>query len=101
MVERTSDQYYNKTNNIKKPIVKKRKVCDIEETRREVCLKGSSTSVNMSDNRVVIEMKCPSRPGRILEIMEVVNKLNIDFDSVQSTEADGSIHLIIKSKVSS
>nr|XP_027191540.1 transcription factor GLABRA 3 isoform X2 [Cicer arietinum] len=98
MVERTSDQYYNKTNNIKKPIVKKRKVCDIEETRREVCLKGSSTSVNMSDNRVVIEMKCPSRPGRILEIMEVVNKLNIDFDSVQSTEADGSIHLIIKSK---
>lgn len=109
MVERTSDHYYNnKTNNGKKPMVKKRKICDIEETRREMCSdasKGSSNrnvNVSMSDNGVVIEMKCPSKAGRILEIMEAVNNLNIDFNSVQSTEeADGSLHLIIKSKVSS
>lgn len=106
MVERTSDQYYNnKTNNGKKPMVKKRKICDIEEARREMCSdasKGSSNrnvNVSMSDNGVVIEMKCPSKAGRILEIMEAVNNLNIDFNSVQSTEeADGSLHLIIKSK---
>ncbi|CAI8619439.1 unnamed protein product [Vicia faba] len=104
MMERTSDHYYNnKTNNGKKPMVKKRKICNIDETRviYSDALKGSSTSdvtVKMSDNGVVIEMKCPCRSGRILEIMEAVNNLNIDFNSVQSTEADGSLHLIIKSK---
>ncbi|CAL5214820.1 unnamed protein product [Lathyrus oleraceus] len=105
MMERTSDHYYNnKTNNGKKPMVKKRKICDIDETRRVIysdALNGSSTSdvsVKMSDNGAVIEIKCPCRSGRILEIMEAVNNLNIDFNSVQSTEADGSLHLIIKSK---
>lgn len=108
MMERTSDHYYNnKTNNGKKPMVKKRKICDIDETRRVIysdALNGSSTSdvsVKMSDNGAVIEIKCPCRSGRILEIMEAVNNLNIDFNSVQSTEADGSLHLIIKSKVRS
>lgn len=108
MVERTTDPYYNRTNNGKKPMAKKRKICDIDETRRVIYsdgLKGSSTnsdvSVKMSENGVVIEMKCPCRSGRILEIMEAVNNLNIDLNSVQSTEADGNLHLIIKSKVRS
>lgn len=106
MVERASDHYFNKTSNGKKPVVKKRKVCDMEESGREInsdVLKGSSTNevvVTMSDNEVVIEMKCPSRAGRLLEIMEAVNNLSIDFKSVQSTETDGNLYLTIKSKVS-
>ncbi|CAJ2676574.1 unnamed protein product [Trifolium pratense] len=105
MLERTCDDYYNnKTNNGKKPMMKKRKICDIGETRRQNCsdaLKGSSNSdvtVSMSDNGVVIEMKCPSKSGRILEIMEAVNHLNMDFNSVQSTDSDGRLHVIIRSK---
>jgi hypothetical protein len=108
LLERTCDDYYNnKTNNGKKPMMKKRKICDISETRRQIfsdALKGSSNSdvtVSMSDNGVVIEMKCPSREGRILEIMDAVNNLNMDFNSVQSTDSDGRLHVIIRSKVSS
>ncbi|KAJ1406007.1 hypothetical protein SESBI_25459 [Sesbania bispinosa] len=106
MGERTSDHYFNKDNNGKKPVVKKRKVCDIEEAGREInsdALRGSSTNdvtVSISDNEVVIEMRCPCRAGRLLEIIEAVNSLNIDidFNSVQSTEADGNLYLTIKSK---
>ncbi|XP_027341659.1 transcription factor EGL1-like [Abrus precatorius] len=103
MMERTSDHYYNKTNNGKKAVVKKRKACGIEETVREInsdTLRGSSTNdvaVFTSNNEIVIEMKCPSRAGRLMEIMEAVNSLNIDFNSVQSTEADGNLYLTIKS----
>ncbi|WJX48003.1 endoglucanase 3 [Trifolium repens] len=105
LLERTCDDYYNnKTNNGKKPMMKKRKICDIGETRRQIvsdALKGSSNSdvtVSMSENGVVIEMKCPSREGRILEIMDAVNNLNMDFNSVQSTDSDGRLHVIIRSK---
>ncbi|GAU19442.1 hypothetical protein TSUD_76860 [Trifolium subterraneum] len=95
MLERTCDDYYNnKTNNGKKPMMKKRKICSDTS-------KGSSNSdviVSMSDNGVVIEMKCPSKAGRILEIMEAVNNLNMDFNSVQSTDSDGRLHVIIRSK---
>lgn len=103
MVERTSDHYFSKTNNGKKPVAKKRKVCGVDQTGREInsdALKGSyvnDVTVSTNDNEIVIEMKCPSRPGRLLEIMEVVNSFSIDFNSVQSTEVDGNLYLTIKS----
>ncbi|KAK7318227.1 hypothetical protein RJT34_02926 [Clitoria ternatea] len=103
MVERTSDHYFNKTNNGKKQMVKKRKASGIDETGREINsdgLKGiyaDDIVVRTKDNEIMIEMKCPSRAGRLLEIMEAVTSLNIDFKSVQSTEADGNLHLTIKS----
>ncbi|KAJ1411809.1 hypothetical protein SESBI_20865 [Sesbania bispinosa] len=106
MGERTSDHYFNKANSGKKTVVKKRKVCDIEEAGREInsdALRGSSANdvtVSISDNEVMIEMRCPCRTGRLLEIIEAVSSLNIDidFNSVQSTEADGNLYLTIKSK---
>ncbi|KAK7399205.1 hypothetical protein VNO78_10384 [Psophocarpus tetragonolobus] len=103
MVERTSDHYFSKNNNSKKPWIKKRKACGVDETGREInsdALKGSysnDVTVSTSDKEIVIEMKCPSRAGRLLEIMEAVNSFNIDFNSVQSTEADGNLYLTIKS----
>jgi len=106
MVERTSDHYFSKNNNGKKSVVKKRKVSGVDETGKEInsdALKGSygnDVTVSTSDNEIVIEMKCPSRAGRLLEIMEAVNSFNIDFNSVQSTEADGNLYLTIKSVVS-
>ncbi|XP_047160279.1 transcription factor EGL1-like [Vigna umbellata] len=103
MVERTSDHYFSKNNNGKKSVVKKRKVCGVDETGKEInsdALKGSyanDITVRTSDNEIVIEMKCPARAGKLLEIMEAVNSLSIDFNSVQSTEADGNLYLTIKS----
>ncbi|KAF1872548.1 hypothetical protein Lal_00016850 [Lupinus albus] len=105
MVERTSDNYFNKTDNGKKPVVKKRKVCDIDAARVEInldALNGSSTNdvtVTVSGNEVVVELKCPSREGRVLKIMEAISSLNLDFNSVQSTEADGILYMTIKSKL--
>ena len=106
MVERTSDNYFNKNDNGKKSMAKKRKAFDIDVTRPEInseALKGSSANdvtVSISENEVVIEMKCPSRAGRLLKIMDAVSSLNLDFNSVQSTESDGNLYLTIKSKVS-
>lgn len=103
MVERTSDHYFSKSNNGKKPVAKKRKVSGVDETGREInsdVPKGSyanDVTVSTSDNEIVIEMKCPSRAGKLLEIMEAVNSFNVDFNSVQSTEADGNLYLTIKS----
>ncbi|KAL5188789.1 Transcription factor GLABRA 3 [Glycine soja] len=104
-VERTPDHYFSKNNNNngKKPGMKKRKACGVDEKGREInldALKGSyanDVTVSTSDNGIVIEMKCPSRAGRMLEIMEAINSFNIDFSSVQSTEADGNLYLTIKS----
>ncbi|KAL5174265.1 Transcription factor GLABRA 3 [Glycine soja] len=102
-VERTSDHYFRKNNNGKKPGMKKRKACGVDEAEKEInsdALKGSyanDVTVSTSDNEIVIELKCPSKAGRLLEIMEAINSFNIDFSSVQSTEADGNLYLTIKS----
>ncbi|OIV93546.1 hypothetical protein TanjilG_28703 [Lupinus angustifolius] len=105
MVERTSDNYFNKIDtNGKKPLGKKRKVCDIDAAHVEInsdAFKGSSANdvtVSVSGNEVVIEMKSLCRQGRVLEIIEAVSSLNLDLNSVQSTEADGNVYLKIKSK---
>lgn len=107
VVERTCDNYCNNniTGNGKKPVVNKRKVCDIEEIEREidaVPLKDHSNdvTVSMSGNEVLIEMKCPWREGILLEIMEAVSSLHLDFHSAQSSEVDGNLYLTMKSKVS-
>lgn len=107
LVERTSDNYFNrKTDNGKKPMINKRKACEIDESWQEsdsVALKDSSTNsvnISMSDTEVLIEMRCPWREGVVLEIMEALSSLHLDFHSVQSSEADGNLYLTIKSKVS-
>ncbi|XP_015955534.1 transcription factor GLABRA 3 [Arachis duranensis] len=107
MVERTSDNYFNKTDNGNKSMAKKRKSRDIDDTRPEInsesLLKGSSTNdvaVNINENNeVVIEMKCPSRAGMFLKIMEAVSSLRLNFHSVQSSEVDGNLYFTLKSKL--
>ncbi|KAK7256426.1 hypothetical protein RIF29_29872 [Crotalaria pallida] len=81
MVERTSDNYFNKIDNSKKPVIKKRKVSDINAARVEInsdAHKGSSSddvTVIVNGNEVMIEMKCPTRERRVLEIIEAVSCL--------------------------
>ena len=104
MVERTSDNYCDNGNgNGKKPMSNKRKVRHIDERSGEIdslAAKDSSMiNVNMSNNEVVIEMKCPWSERAMLDIMEAANGLQLDFDTVQSSTADGNLYLTMKAKV--
>ncbi|MED6161886.1 endoglucanase 3 [Stylosanthes scabra] len=108
MVERTSDNYFNKTDNGKKSMSKKRKSRDMDEkspeTNSESLLKGSCTNndvdVNINENNEVeVEMKCPSKAGMFLKIMEGVSSLGLNLHSVQSREVDGNLYVTLKSKL--
>ncbi|XP_054808861.1 transcription factor EGL1-like isoform X1 [Prosopis cineraria] len=105
MVERTSDNYFNKTDNGMKPMHNKRKACDVKETWQEndsVALNDSSTSsviINMSNTEVLIEMKHPWREGAVMKIMEALRNLHLDLRSIQSSEVGGILHLTIRSQM--
>lgn len=104
-VERTSDNYgNNKTSNGKKPLINKRKACDIVESEPERNYTGSKEGstddviVNLINREVVIEMRCPWREGVLLEVMDAVSNLQLDCHSVQSSHTEGFLSLTIKSK---
>ena len=106
--ERTSDNYGdNSVRNGKKPLLNKRKACDIDEMEPDsnrVILKDDSTetitvTTNERKKDVLIEMRCPWRECLLLEIMDAVSTLHLDSHSVQSASADGILSLTIKSKV--
>nr|AAR21673.1 myc-like anthocyanin regulatory protein [Cornus chinensis] len=103
--ERTSDNYENNRIGIgKKPLINKRKACDIDEAEPEinlVHLKDSSTddvSVRIIDKDVFIEIRCPWRERLLLEIMDAISNFHLDSHSVQSSNIDGILSLSIKSK---
>nr|AOY10782.1 bHLH transcription factor [Camellia sinensis] len=99
--ERTSDNY---ANNIKKPLINKRKACDIGEIEPEInqmVLKNSSNdsvTVSMIEKDVLIEVRCPWRECLLLEIMDAISHLHLDSYSIQSTNTDGILSLTVKSK---
>ncbi|XVF52908.1 hypothetical protein PTKIN_Ptkin05aG0056000 [Pterospermum kingtungense] len=104
-VERTSDNYgNNKTTTAKKSSINKRKACDIGEADQEidnlVSKDGSTDNVTVSVNKkdILIEFKCRSREGILLEIMDALSVLNLDCHSVQSSTTGGILSLTIKSK---
>lgn len=103
--ERTSDNCCNsKMSNGKKPLVYKRKACDIDETETEtnyvVSKNGSSDNVKVSMNNkgALIEMRFPWREGVLLEVMDVTSNLHLDTHSVESSTTDGILSLTIQSK---
>lgn len=107
MVERTSDNYFNKTDNGMKSMSNKRKACDIEEETwlkdDSFALSDSSTSsvtISLSNTDVLIEVKCPWREGVVMKIMEELVSFNLDLRSIQSSEVGGILHLTIRSQVS-
>ncbi|KAL6556399.1 endoglucanase 3 [Orobanche gracilis] len=105
-IERTSDNYGpNKIGNSKKPYANKRKACETDKTGAEnnrVRLRDSSSADNITvsviDKDVLIEMKCSWRDCVLVEIMEAVRKLRMDTQSIQSSNTDGILSLVIKSK---
>ena len=104
--ERTSDNYGNdRVGNGKKPLLNKRKACDIDEMEPDsnrVLLKDDSAeniTVSMNEKDILIELRCPWRECLLLEIMDAVSNLHLDSQSVQSASVDGILSLTIKSKV--
>ncbi|KAK4260594.1 hypothetical protein QN277_003688 [Acacia crassicarpa] len=106
IVERTSDNYFNKTDNGMKSMNNKRKACEIEEEtwleNDSFALNDSSTSsvtISLSNTDVLIEVKCPWREGIVLNVMEALKSFHVDLRSIQSLEADGILHLTIRSQL--
>ncbi|KAK9265379.1 hypothetical protein L1049_003529 [Liquidambar formosana] len=104
-VERTSDNYGdNNFGHRKKPLINKRKACEIDETESEINCglvkdsSGDNVTVSMIEEDVVIEMRCPWRECLLLEIMDAVSNLHLDSHSVQSSTNDGILFVTIKSK---
>nr|QLI42589.1 GL3a [Camellia sinensis] len=106
VVEQTSDNYENRRiENSKKPWMNKRKASDIGETEPElissVVPKNGpilDMKVNVKEHEVVIEMRCPWREYLLLDIIDVMNNLNLDAHSVQSSTVDGILTVTLQSK---
>ncbi|KAL5552062.1 hypothetical protein UlMin_002238 [Ulmus minor] len=96
--EETSDNYgNNKTTNGKKPLIHKRKACDIDETEIDEGL-AEDVVVTKKNKDVTIEIRCSWREGVLLEIMDALSALHLDSHSVQSSTTDGILSLTINSK---
>ncbi|KAK9274424.1 hypothetical protein L1049_019239 [Liquidambar formosana] len=105
MVEQTSDNYDNRRiDNGKKPWVNKRKASDIDETDPvldSVVPKDglqSDMKVNVKEQEVLIELRCAWREYLLLDIMDAINTLHLDAQSVQSSILDGIFSLTVNSK---
>lgn len=108
VIERTSDNYYGKRKiaSSKKPLVNKRKACAINETENENQLGlpkdiDDGVIVSISDKNVSIKIRCPWRENLLFEIMGATSNLQLDSYSVQFSNVDGVLSLVIRSKLKS
>ncbi|KAK6130010.1 hypothetical protein DH2020_036232 [Rehmannia glutinosa] len=104
-IERTSDNYGpNKIDIIKKPLTNKRKACGTDKTaadNKRNRLRDSSTdsiTISVTDKDVLIEIRCSWREFVLVEVMEVITKLHLDSQTVQSSNTDGVLSVSIKAK---
>ena len=88
-----------------KPWMNKRKACGIDEIDTELERIVSEESkvldvkVNVKEQEVLIEMKCPYREYILYDIMDTINNLHLDAQTVESSTSDGVLTLTLKSKV--
>lgn len=95
MAEQTSNNYESmKIENGKKVCINKRKASDTYED-------GLPLNVQLSirEEEVLIQMKCAYREYILLDIMDEINNLHLDVQSVQSSTVDGILTVTLKSKV--
>ncbi|KAL3009128.1 hypothetical protein AAZX31_07G068000 [Glycine max] len=87
-----------------KPWMNKRKACGIDEIDTELERIVSEESkvldvkVNVKEQEVLIEMKCPYREYILYDIMDTINNLHLDAQTVESSTSDGVLTLTLKSK---
>ncbi|KAL1569079.1 endoglucanase 3 [Salvia divinorum] len=103
-MERTSDNYGNsKLGSIPKLLGNKRRASDVEKTASENKRTRSSSStdsitISITDKDVLIEMRCSWRQCVLIQVMEALTQLNLDSQSVQSSNTDGILSLSINAK---
>ncbi|XP_075495103.1 transcription factor GLABRA 3-like [Primulina tabacum] len=105
VIEQTSDNYgQNRISNGKKPLMNKRKACDIDKVglvKNRARLRDSSTDdiiVSVVDKDVIIETRCSWKECVLLEVMEALSKLQLHPQSVQTSNGDGVLSMTIKAK---
>nr|BBG28373.1 basic Helix-Loop-Helix transcription factor 1 [Cymbidium hybrid cultivar] len=104
IAERTSDNYgNNELIHCLKPSSNKRKASEIDETKDEnQCLLAKNglvdINITMIEKVVLIEMQCPWRDLLLLDIIEAMNNLRLDAQSVQSSIDDGNLSITLRSK---
>lgn len=106
VLEQISDNYgTRKIYKGMKPWMNKRKPCDIDETDTELDrlvseeAKPLDVKVNMKEQEVLIEMRCPHREYILHDIMDAINNLHLDAHTVESSTIEGVLTLTLKSKV--
>ncbi|CAJ1950133.1 unnamed protein product [Sphenostylis stenocarpa] len=87
-----------------KPWMSKRKASVIDEIDTELErivseeAKALDVKVNVKEQEVLIEMKCPYREYILYDIMDTINNLHLDAHTVESSTSDGVLSLTLKSK---
>ena len=88
-----------------KPNINKRKACVLDEMDTGLDrivseeAKPLDVKINMKEQEVLIEMKCPYREYILYDIMDAINNLHIDAQTVESSTIDGVLTFKLKSKV--
>nr|ANS71432.1 bHLH transcription factor [Salvia miltiorrhiza] len=103
-IERTSDNYgQSKPGSFTKLLGSKRRASDMEKTAPENKRTRSSSStdsitISITDKDVLVEMRCSWRQCVLIQVMEALTQLNLDSQSVQSSNTDGILSLSINAK---
>lgn len=106
IAERTSDNYGDNEPIHRQKPSNKRKAGEIYESKDEnrgLLPKNGIVDINitMIEKVVLIEMQCPWRDFLLLDIIEAMNNLHLDAQSVQSSIDDGNLSITLRSKVRS
>ncbi|RDY07895.1 Transcription factor EGL1, partial [Mucuna pruriens] len=102
VLEQMSDNYG--TRKICMRMKPKRKSCGIDEIDTELErivseeAKALDVKVNVKEQEVLIEMKCPYREYILYDIMDTINNLHLDAHTVESSTSDGVLTLTLKTK---
>nr|GLL45195.1 bHLH1 transcription factor [Ipomoea trifida] len=101
--ERTSDNCgTNIIDNNKKPSSKKRKASETEGASRSTAKNGSAreVAVSVTDEDVTIEIGCQWSEGVLIKIIQALNNLHLDCETIQSSNGDdGTLSVSVKCKM--
>nr|ABY26920.1 putative anthocyanin regulator [Ipomoea hederacea] len=101
--ERTSDNCgTNIIDNNKKPSSKKRKASETEGASKSIAKNGSArdVAVSVTDEDVTIEIGCQWSEGVLIKIIQALNNLHLDCETIQSSNGDdGTLSVSVKCKM--
>jgi len=70
-----------------------------QSSAKKVEALSSSVQVSIIEADALLELQCPYRAGLLLQIMQTLDKLQLDITSIQSSSADGIFTAELRAKV--